>query len=95
MSLTSNVESLLFALGRRTTVEELARILRIRDNEKILEALKELQQLYGQKAGPIVVLEQDGGWKMTVADEHLPLVRRVVSKTELPKGVMETLAILA
>lgn len=95
MSLTSNVESLLFALGRRTTVEELARILRIRDNEKILEALRELQQIYLQKAGPIVVLEQDGGWKMTVGDEHLPLVRRVVSKTELPKGVMETLAILA
>ncbi|MEK6822680.1 MAG: SMC-Scp complex subunit ScpB, partial [Nanoarchaeota archaeon] len=95
MSTTSDVESLLFALGRRTTVEEIARILRVRDNQKVLEALEELKRTYDAKQGPIVVVHADGGWKMTVRDDLLPLVRRVVSKTELPKGVMETLAIIA
>lgn len=95
MSLKSNVESLLFAFGRRTTVEELARILRIHDHQKILDALSELKADYDAKAGPIVVRQEDAGWKMTVADEQLSVVRKVVSKTELPKGVMETLAIIA
>ncbi len=95
MTLASQVESLLFALGRRATVDELAHILKVRDHEKVLIALQELKEQYSTKGGPIIVLEQDGGWKMTVQDEHLPLVRRVVSKTELPKGVMETLAIIA
>jgi len=95
MTLKSQLESLLFALGRRTTVDELSRILRVRDHEKILVALQELEAEYTQKNGPIVVQHRDGDWKMTVHDEHLPMVRRVVTKTELPKGVMETLAVIA
>jgi segregation and condensation protein B len=95
MSLKTNVESLLFALGRRATVEEIARYLRIRDQQKIIEVLEEIKRDYDAKQGPIVIVLEDGTWKMTVRDDLLPVVRKVVSKTELPKGVMETLAIVA
>ena len=95
MSLKTDVESLLFAVGRRITVEEIVRYLRVRDTQKVLEALEELKADYDAKQGSIVIVKEDGSWKMTVRDDMLPIVRKVVSKTELPKGVMETLAIIA
>jgi len=42
-----------------------------------------------------MLFQQEKSWKINVREKYLPIVRKIVSDTELSKSVMETLAVIA
>jgi segregation and condensation protein B len=89
------IEALLFASARRLNVEEIAQFTCLRDIDKIKLCLQELKAEYDAGASSMMILNEGDVWKMTVKDHYQPIVRRVVSQTELDKPLMQTLAVVA
>jgi len=94
-SLKDQVEAILFASGRKMKVEEISKLCRVRDIEQIKAALKELQQKYEAENSSLVLVGENDIWNLTVRERYLPIVQKIVSETELPKSVIETLAVIA
>ena len=93
--LIEKIEALLFASGKALSVESLMGFLEYDNKKNVNSSLKKLKESYDQKKSPLMVVEQDDAWKLTVREEFLPLVRKIVADTELPKTVLETLAVIA
>ena len=93
--LIEKVEALLFASGKPLTADFLMSILEEENKRNINSSLKKLKESYNQRKSPLMVVEQDNAWKLTVREEFLPLVRKIVADTELSKTVLETLAVIA
>lgn len=93
--LKNRLESILFAAGKPLKLEELSRLTRERDLEAVRKALLELQQELEQKKGSVMLINEGDEWKLSVREKYLPFIRKIVTKTELPKSVIETLAVVA
>ncbi|MBI4450991.1 SMC-Scp complex subunit ScpB [Candidatus Woesearchaeota archaeon] len=93
--LKKRVESVLFSVGRRIHVDEIARLAKCRDAAEARAALELLKAEYDLRNSSLIISQDGDEWKLTVRDTYLPLVRKIVSRTELPKGVTETLAVIA
>ena len=93
--LKNRLESILFSAGKQITFEELSRLTKERDPEKIKQALAELKEELEKKESSLMLVIEGDSCKLTVREKYLPFVRKVVSKTELPKSIIETLAIVA
>ncbi|MBI2545636.1 SMC-Scp complex subunit ScpB [Candidatus Woesearchaeota archaeon] len=89
-----NVEAVLFSTGRKMNVEEIAKLCRIL-REDALNALRELQADYNARNSSLMVIDEGDTWKLTIRERHLPVVKKIVAETELPKSVIETLAVIA
>lgn len=95
MDLRNKLEALLFASGHKLELKEIAKLCSIRDIAKVKEALMSLQQDYTAKDGALKIIDEGDSWKLSVKDSHVPLIRQIVTETELSKSVMETLAVIA
>lgn len=93
--LKQQVESLLFSAGRKLDVQEIARLVKERDVSKVLAVLEVLRGEYETRGGSLMVVQDGSAWKLTVREAYLGTVRKIVTQTELPKSVMETLAVIA
>lgn len=93
--LKKQIEALLFSAGRVITTDELAKFAGIRQKNAITEKTLELKEDYEKAGSPIMIIEESDGWKMTVREKFLPLVRQINPHTELSKTIMETLAVVA
>ncbi len=89
------LESILFSAGQKISLEELSRLTKERDLERIKQALHELKMEQEQKGSSIMLIQEGDCWKMTIREKYLPFVRKIVTQTELPKSVIETLAVVA
>ena len=89
------VEAILFSIGKEVTLEDLKRLTKIRFFEDLNQTLKALQEQYKQKPGSLQLTEDDGKWKLTVKDDYIPLIKNIVTDTDLNKGIMETLGVIA
>ena len=89
------IESILFSAGQKISLEELSRLTKERDFERIKQALHELKMEQEQKGSSIMLIQEGDFWKMTIREKYLPFVRKIVTQTELPKSVIETLAVVA
>lgn len=95
MELKKQVEAILFASGQRMTLDEISRLVRKRNHEPVIEALKEIEADYSSRDSS-VYLDTDGTtWKLTIRNNFIPVVEKVVSDIELNKSVIETLAVIA
>ncbi len=92
--LKKKVEALLFSSARSMSLEELTRLCRAGE-EEIRRILEELQKEYSEKASSLAVVQDRDMWKLTTKEEYLNLVKNIVTKTELSKTLMETLAVVA
>jgi len=92
--LKQKIEALLFSSGRKMPVEEIAMLCN-KSIEKVQEALESLKKDYDDKDTSLMVVEEGNAWKLTVREQHLQMVRNIVTKTELSKSLMETLAVIA
>lgn len=92
--LKSEIESILFAAGRKVELEDLKRMCSEKGH-RIKEAIKSLKMDYDMKNSSLAIMEDAEGYKLTVREKYLPLVENIVTETELPKSVMETLAVIA
>ena len=93
--LKNRLESILFAAGKAIKLEELSRLTKERDLDVVKKALDELRHELEQKQGSVMLMNDCDEWKLTVREKYLPFVRKIVTKTEPPKSIIETLAIVA
>lgn len=88
------VEAVLFAASRRMKLQEIVDLLESKENE-IKKALATLKEKYQQQDTALTLLNDDDSWKISLKDEYLPFAEKLMPSTELPKPVIETLAIIA
>jgi len=91
--LTNKIEALLFSAAKITSIEVIEEVIGIRDKESIKNAIKKLQQRYENTS--LMIVEEKGGYKVTVKEAYIPIITKVVVDTELNKATMETLAVIA
>ncbi|MEA3430960.1 MAG: SMC-Scp complex subunit ScpB [Nanoarchaeota archaeon] len=93
--LKEKVEAILFAVGKKIDIAEIAKLCHTKHLDDIKSALLELKADYEKRKSPMKVYQYDNLWKLSVSERHLPLVHNLVSETELSKSLMETLAVIA
>lgn len=93
--LRNQIESILFACGRKIGVDEIRVLVGELPIEVIKEKLDELKQVYNERNSPLMVLEENDGWKLTAREKYLKIVQKINPHTELSKTIMETLAVIA
>ncbi|MCH8004364.1 MAG: SMC-Scp complex subunit ScpB [Nanoarchaeota archaeon] len=92
--LKSKLEALLFSSGRKMSVEELSRLSNAQTGD-IKNSLTELKKEYDEKSSSVMLVNEGDCWKLTVREQFLPLVQKIITETELSKTVIETLAVIA
>ena len=90
----SKVEAILFAVGKYLDEDAITQLCDI-DKRHVKKALEELKKEYDSRNNALMIIQEGNTWKINVREKYLPLVRKVVSDTELSKSIMETLAIIA
>lgn len=93
-SVKMKVEAVLFSTGHRLSLEEMCKLCRSK-NEDVLAALQELKKEYEDKQSSLMLIEEGDFWKLTVRDHLIPIVKKIVTETELTKSILETLAVIA
>jgi segregation and condensation protein B len=93
--LKNQVESLLFSAGKRLTVEELGRLCKEENLDAVRVALQLLQKELDDKQSSLMLVQEGEGWKLTVREKYISMVKKVVTTPELPKSILETLAVVA
>ncbi|MBI2140021.1 SMC-Scp complex subunit ScpB [Candidatus Woesearchaeota archaeon] len=88
------IEALLFSSARRMPLEELEKLTKA-SAEDIRESIEALKNDYLQRNSSIHIIDEGNAWKLTVKDEHIDAISQIVTKSELPKTLMETLAVIA
>jgi len=92
--LKNKIEALLFSSGRKMSVEELSRLSNAKTGD-IHNELMELKKEYDEKDSSVMIINEGDSWKLTVREQFLSLVQKIVTETELSKTIMETLAVIA
>ena len=94
-NIINKVEAVLFASGKPMSGDIIMSIIEEESKKRLNSALKTLKKTYDDSGSSLMIIEQDGLWKLTVREQYLPIVRKIVSDTELSKTVLETLAVIA
>ncbi|MBI2564404.1 SMC-Scp complex subunit ScpB [Candidatus Woesearchaeota archaeon] len=93
--LKNTLESLLFSTGKKMDIKELAKLAHTRDIDLVKQTLLGLKKELEEKGSSLMLFQDSDNWQLTVKDEYLQFVRKIVTKTELPKSILETLAVIA
>lgn len=91
----NKIESLLFASGRFLDMNTLLNLTGASGKHVLRNNIERLKQEYDERESPLMIIEEKDGWKLTVRETYLPLVRNIVSEMELTKSVLETMAVVA
>lgn len=92
--LKNKIEAILFSAGKKISLEEIAKLANT-SSSMAHQVLSELKKDYSERGSGLLLAEEGSSWKMIVKDEFLPIVKKIVTETELTKTVMETLAVIA
>lgn len=90
----NKVEALLFAYGKYIDESMISELCNI-DRKIIKKILDSLKKEYEEKNSALMIFQEGNSWKINVREKYLSIVRKIVADTELPKSVMETLAVIA
>ncbi|MEM4247232.1 MAG: SMC-Scp complex subunit ScpB, partial [Candidatus Woesearchaeota archaeon] len=93
--LKNQIESLLFSAGKKLTLEELGRLCKEENLNAVRAAIELLKKELDEKQSSLMLVEEGGAYKLTVREKYVPMVKKVVTTPELPKSIMETLAVVA
>ena len=92
--LKNKAEAVLFAYGKKVSVDHLAKLTKS-SKDQVIGALNELKQEYANKNSSLSIIDEGDHWKLMVRENYSPIVRKIVTKTELTKTMIETLAVIA
>jgi segregation and condensation protein B len=92
--LKNKIEALLFSSGKKVGERFLADLTSSSEQE-VKDALADLAKDYEQKDSALMIFQEGSEWKISVKEKYVSLVRKIVADTELPKSVLETLAVIA
>jgi len=94
--LKKKIESILFASGKKIEIVEIAKLCRLSHNIPLVEEiLNEIKEKYEKENSSLMLTNDATAWKINVREQYVNLVKNLVSKTELSKTIMETLAVIA
>ncbi len=88
------VEAVLFASGKYLTEDQISDLTGV-VKKSLKKALSDLEKHYSSIDSSLKVFSESGAWKLNVKDEFSDIVKKIVSEAEMPRPVMETLAIIA
>ncbi|RJQ17328.1 SMC-Scp complex subunit ScpB [Candidatus Woesearchaeota archaeon] len=92
--LKNKIEALLFSSGKFMTEENLSLLIGA-DIREVKKTVRDLEKEYAERDHSLMLVQEGDSWKINVRELYLDLVRKIVADTELPKGVLETLAVIA
>ena len=93
--LKNQIESLLFSSGKRLTVEDLGRLCKEENLDAVKAALILLQKELEDKQSSLMLVEEGDTYKLTIREKYVSVVKKIVTTPELPKIILETLAVVA
>ncbi len=93
MVLKHNVEAILFAAGKSLELKFISELCNSTESQTKKQLLK-LQEEYSSNS-VLMIMDQDTTWKMTVREQYLDVVIKIVADTELSKSQLETLSMIA
>ncbi len=93
--LRNKVEALLFSVGKRIDVSEIAKHVKCKDMEQLDNVLKQIKSEYDLRSSPMIIVNDGTHWKIVVREKYTPVVKKVVADIELSRTLMETLAMVA
>lgn len=94
MEIKKKVEAVLFSIGKEISLEKLAQLCSL-DEKTTLRVLEELKKEYQQRDHSLILTQRGQNYKLTIRDEFLPLVSKLVVEPDLDKALLETLAVIA
>ncbi|MFT4282894.1 MAG: SMC-Scp complex subunit ScpB [Candidatus Woesearchaeota archaeon] len=94
MSDWKKIEAVLFASGKYLDEQTILDLTYIKKNN-LKKALDDLKKHYSNADTSLKLFNDETSWKINVKEEYSDIVKRVVSDAELPRPVMETLALIA
>jgi segregation and condensation protein B len=93
--LRNRVEALLFSVGKKIDIAEIAKLVRYRDTDAVESVLRQIKEDYEKRDSPMMVANDGTSWKIVVREKYNPVVKKVVADVELSRTLMETLALVA
>lgn len=93
--LKSRLQAVLFASSQPLTVEQLCKMIREQDEDAVRHSLLEIADELEQEESSLMLVEDNGSYRLTVREKYLPYVKKVARQTELPKSLTETLAVVS
>jgi len=97
--LKNKVEAVLFSSGRALNIDMIQQLIGVYDKKAIKKAIEELKQEYEKKKTSLMLIDEiidsKESYKLTVRENYMPFVSKIVADTELSKTMIETLAIIA
>jgi len=97
--LKNKVEAVLFSSGRPLNIDLIQQLTGTYDKKAIKNAIEELKQEYEKKKTSLMLIDETidnkESYKLTVRENYMPFVSKIVTDTELSRTVIETLAIIA
>ena len=96
-NIESVIESILFAIGRTVTIEELQVVLEI-SGEDIEKIIQKMQDEYKNKNRGIELIKIDNGYQLCTKKENYEYIYQIIDKRGKPKlsnAALETLSIIA
>ena len=90
----NKIEALLFAASRFMGVDELSKHTGV-EQAGVKVFIDELEEEYKKRNAPLTILREESSFKLSVKDNLLPLVHKVINLTEFERPLMETLAVIA
>lgn len=91
----NQIEAILFASGRLIDIDTIMNLTGASNKQVIINNIEKLTQEYEERDSPMIIVQEKEGWKLTVRELYLPIVRNIVGEIELPKTILETLAVIA
>jgi len=88
------IEAVLFASGKYLSEDQIAELIDIQ-KKNLKHALTELEKHYSTIETSLKIFKEGNTWKLNVKEEFTGIIKNLVSEAEMPKPVMETLAIVA
>ena len=77
------------------STEELQKLCRLNDIEELKNVLEDLKIDYNNRDSSLMIINEGNLWKIIAREKYIPVIKKVVTETELSKSIMETLAVIA
>ncbi len=94
--LKARIEAILFSAGKPVPLNLMMRICGTRSKKRVLSAIEELKKHYQDNSKALELIELPGNrYLLKLRGEYMELVKKILKKPILSRGVMRTLSFIA
>ncbi|HOI18819.1 MAG TPA: SMC-Scp complex subunit ScpB [Candidatus Woesearchaeota archaeon] len=92
--LKNRIEALLFSIGKSIEISSISKMIKEKNLDLIKKALESLRSDFSQNEVMVLNNERDS-WHLTVREKYINYVKKIITETQFPKSLTETMAIIA